>query len=176
MLIFLLVWQILGGSAKKKTGLVHWEEHAGGWAIRFPTANATVVHRTQSIMIENPNGLPTADDDESQTSNVNKSAWTSIKPVHYGCYFVQKSIVGVIGVFVIGCLLVLLSAFKFGQKLLIQYPEIFSLGTFHKRVQARRKWQLHLLRCGLLGVVTMIQKLFILERSPISRWWHEFQG
>jgi hypothetical protein len=35
---------------------------------------------------------------------------------------------------------------------------------------------LHLLRCGLLGVVTMIQKLFILERSPISRWWHEFQG
>jgi short subunit dehydrogenase-like uncharacterized protein len=111
---------------------VHWEEHAGGWAIRFPTADATVVRRTQSIMIENPSGLPTADDDESQTSNVNKSAWTSIKPVHYGCYIVQKSIVGVIGVFVIGCLMALLSAFKFGQKLLIQYPEIFSLGTFHK--------------------------------------------
>jgi short subunit dehydrogenase-like uncharacterized protein len=112
---------------------VHWEENAGGWAIRFPVADPTVIRRTHSTVVENPSGLPTADNEGSQTSsNVNKSAWTSIKPVHYGCYLIQKSIVGVIAVFVIGCLMAVLSAYKFGQKLLIQYPEIFSLGIFHK--------------------------------------------
>ncbi|KAH9559873.1 hypothetical protein CY35_06G077900 [Sphagnum magellanicum] len=125
--------QIPGGPAKKKSGWVHWEENAGGWAIRFPTADPTVVRRTHSTVVENPSGLPTADNEGSPTSsNVNKSAWASIKPVHYGCYLIQKSIIGVIAVFVIGCLIAVLSAYKFGQKLLIQYPEIFSLGIFHK--------------------------------------------
>jgi len=125
--------QIPGGPAKKKSGWVHWEENAGGWAIRFPTADPTVVRRTHSTVVENPSGLPTADNEGSPTSsNTNKSAWTSIKPVHYGCYLIQKSIIGVIAVFVIGCLMAVLSAYKFGQKLLIQYPEIFSLGIFHK--------------------------------------------
>lgn len=107
--------------------MIHWEENAGGWAIRLPSADATVVRRTHATMVDFPNGLPKA---EEQFSD--EKAWTSIKPVHYGCYVVQKSVVGIIGMFIIGVILVLFAQFKFGQKLLIQYPEIFSLGVFHK--------------------------------------------
>jgi len=119
--------QVPGGTTKKP-GLIHWEESAGGWAIRFPTADATVVRRTLSTVVENPNGLVKPGEEEPSGDN----PWASIKPVNYGCYVIQKSIVGVIGVFIIGFLLVALGMFKFGQKLLIQYPEIFSLGAFHK--------------------------------------------
>lgn len=121
------VFQVPGGTTKKP-GLIHWEESAGGWAIRFPTADATVVRRTLSTVVENPNGLVKPGEEEPSGDN----PWASIKPVNYGCYVIQKSIVGVIGVFIIGFLLVALGMFKFGQKLLIQYPEIFSLGAFHK--------------------------------------------
>jgi len=107
--------------------LIHWEENAGGWAIRLPSADATVVRRTHSTMTDNPNGLSKAGEYPSD-----EKAWTSIKPVHYGCYVIQKSIVGIIGMFIIAFVLALFSRFKWGQKLLIQYPEVFSFGVFHK--------------------------------------------
>lgn len=78
-------------------------------------------------MTDNPSGLPKAGGEPSD-----EKPWASIKPVHYGCYVIQKSVVGIIGMFIIGFILALFAQFKFGQKLLVQYPEFFSLGVFHK--------------------------------------------
>ncbi|XP_073387290.1 probable mitochondrial saccharopine dehydrogenase-like oxidoreductase At5g39410 [Physcomitrium patens] len=111
-----------------KRGLIHWEETTSGWAIKLPSADATVVRRTHATVIDNPNGLPKASED----SPLDEHPWTSIKPVHYGCYVVQKSVMGVIGMFILGFILVIFAQFKYGQKLLVQYPELFSLGIFHK--------------------------------------------
>jgi short subunit dehydrogenase-like uncharacterized protein len=105
--------------------LIHWEGNAGGWAVRFPSADATVVRRTHATMVDNPNGLPKGELSDEEP-------WVSIKPVHYGCYVVQKSFVGIIELFILGFILVVFTRFKFGQKLLVQYPELFSLGVFHK--------------------------------------------
>lgn len=118
--------QIPGGSSKRP-GLIHWEENSGGWAIRLPSADATVVRRTHATMVDNPNGLPKAGGEPSD-----EKPWASIKPVHYGCYVIQKSVVGILGMFIIGFILVVLAQFSFGRKLLVQYPELFSLGVFHK--------------------------------------------
>uniref|UniRef100_A0A7I4EBM4 Saccharopine dehydrogenase-like C-terminal domain-containing protein n=1 Tax=Physcomitrium patens TaxID=3218 RepID=A0A7I4EBM4_PHYPA len=116
-------------SSSKKPGLIHWEGNAGGWAVRLPSADATVVRRTHATMVENPNGLFNA---SGEFLSSNGQPWTSIKPVHYGCYVIQKSVIGIIGMFVIGLLLVFFTRFKFGEKLLIQHPELFSLGIFQK--------------------------------------------
>lgn len=131
----------------KKAALIQWEENAGGWAIRFPSSDAIVVRRTQSTVTDNPNGLLKAGEEEPS----GKNAWTSVRPVTYGCYVIQKSIVGVIGMFIIGLFLVVMGTFKFGQKILLQYPEIFSLGTFYKEGPSEEEVQAAYFKMWFVG-------------------------
>lgn len=121
------------GSLTRKSGVVHFEPNSGTWAVRLPSADASVVRRTFAAVIDNPDGLPAAADEANpEFAEARKQKWASLKPVQFGVYVSVKNVAGVIGIFLLGLVLFIFSQFEWGRSLLVKYPEIFSLGTFLK--------------------------------------------
>ncbi|CAM6083266.1 unnamed protein product [Calypogeia fissa] len=113
---------------------VHYEPNSRTWAVKLPSADAIVVRRTFAARIDNPEGLPTVEDETNPDfTERKKQKWESIKPVQFGVYVCNKTIAGVVGFFLLGVVLVIFAQFKWGRSLLVKYPEIFSFGTFLKQ-------------------------------------------
>jgi len=61
------------------------------------------------------------------------------QPVQIQTYFSLPSIIAVIGLSIVGSVFLLMSKFAFGRRLLIAYPEIFSLGIFKQNGRTREQ-------------------------------------
>ncbi|KAL3699085.1 hypothetical protein R1sor_017107 [Riccia sorocarpa] len=120
------------GAVDKKS-LVHYEENSGIWAVRLASADEMMVRKTYATKIQNPEGLPTSEEENPEFLSTKREKWDQIKPVQFGVYFGTKYFVGLITYFLFGIILSILAPFKLGRALLFKYPEIFSFGLFKKQ-------------------------------------------
>ncbi|KAJ8918083.1 hypothetical protein NQ315_011540 [Exocentrus adspersus] len=97
--------------------LPHKSTVVEGWVVPFPGSDRSVVKRTQQHFYE-----------------VDQK-----RPVQIGTYFVVKSFWALILLGILGGVFSLFAKFSFGRKLLLNYPEIFSLGFFSKKQPSEEK-------------------------------------
>ncbi|KAL5723037.1 hypothetical protein ACHQM5_006483 [Ranunculus cassubicifolius] len=119
------------GSRPPKGPAIEHQKNLGLWAVRLPSADATVVRRTLTILAENPEGLPGVDESE-EAINKRKSFWATVKPAYFGVKLSTKSPLGLITSITTGLFLGLFGKFSFGRWLLLKFPSLFSLGWFRK--------------------------------------------
>ncbi|KAL1494283.1 hypothetical protein ABEB36_009906 [Hypothenemus hampei] len=91
--------------------LPHYVKIAKGWTVPYLTADRSVARRSQSYLYENEN----------------------IRPVQVGTYLIMPWLMGALMVIFGGLVLAVLSRFKLGKKLLLDYPEWFTFGLFSKK-------------------------------------------
>nr|CAD1824442.1 unnamed protein product [Ananas comosus var. bracteatus] len=114
-----------------KGPLIEHQKTIGLWAIKLPSADSVVVRRTLATLTENPQGLPGVNESEDFAEK-RKQFWSSVKPAHFGVKIGSKSILGVLRFIFTGLFIGLLGKYSFGRKILLKFPEIFSLGWFRK--------------------------------------------
>ncbi|KAK1269976.1 hypothetical protein QJS04_geneDACA006888 [Acorus gramineus] len=119
------------GPPPPKGPMVEKQKSIGLWAIKLPSADATVVRRTLATLTENPNGLPGINENE-EVIEQRRNFWSSVKPAHFGVKIGSKSLLGIARVIMTGIFIGLFGKFAFGRSLLLKFPEIFSLGWFRK--------------------------------------------
>ncbi|KAK1316282.1 hypothetical protein QJS10_CPA05g01816 [Acorus calamus] len=119
------------GPPPPKGPMVEKQKSIGLWAIKLPSADATVVRRTLATLTENPNGLPGINENEELIEQ-RRNFWSSVKPAHFGVKIGSKSLLGIARVIMTGIFIGLFGKFAFGRSLLLKFPEIFSLGWFRK--------------------------------------------
>ncbi|CAL0299054.1 unnamed protein product [Lupinus luteus] len=114
-----------------KGEIIEHQKKIGLWGVTLPSADATLVGRTLSILSENPHGLPGLNDSADAVEK-RKAFWSSVKPAHFGVKISSKSLITIFGYITLGLIIGLLGSTSFGRKLLLKYPSIFSLGGFRK--------------------------------------------
>nr|XP_023023860.1 saccharopine dehydrogenase-like oxidoreductase [Leptinotarsa decemlineata] len=97
--------------------LPHKSNLLDGWILPFPGSDRSVMTRTQRYFYENE----------------------SKRPIQVNTYFVVKSIFLIILFAIGGAIFSILSKFECGRKLLLDYPELFSLGAFSKKQPSEEK-------------------------------------
>ncbi|PKA49762.1 putative mitochondrial saccharopine dehydrogenase-like oxidoreductase [Apostasia shenzhenica] len=115
-----------------KAQLIERQKTLGLWAMKLPSADATIVRRTLTALTENPQGLQ-GDNEIEEYSEKRERFWPTVKPAHFGVKIGSKSPFGLITFVITGLFIGLLGMFAFGMKLLLKFPEIFSLGSFSKK-------------------------------------------
>ncbi|KAK7270594.1 hypothetical protein RJT34_25883 [Clitoria ternatea] len=121
---------IPGPPPKGKT--IEHQKKIGLWGVTLPSADATLVGKTLSILTKNPHGLPGLND-SAETVEKRKAFWSSVKPAHFGVKLGSKSLLHMFGFIMIGMIIGLLGSTSFGRWLLLKYPSIFTLGGFSKK-------------------------------------------
>ncbi|KAL1824476.1 hypothetical protein ACET3Z_011254 [Daucus carota] len=119
------------GFAPPKGSTIEHQKDIGLWAVKLPSADATVVRRTLTTLTENPHGLQGANESAEQAEKREKF-WSTIKPAHFGVKLGSKSFLGVLRFIGVGVMMGLLGSFAFGRSLLLKFPSFFSLGWFRK--------------------------------------------
>ncbi|XP_058080808.1 probable mitochondrial saccharopine dehydrogenase-like oxidoreductase At5g39410 [Magnolia sinica] len=122
---------VIPGPPPSKGAMIEHQESIGLWAVKLPSADATVVRRTLASLTENPHGLPGSNESDEHIEK-RRNFWATVKPAHFGVKIGSKSLLGILGWIVIGISLGLLGTTAFGRSLLLKYPEIFTLGGFQK--------------------------------------------
>lgn len=115
-----------------KGEIIERQKKIGLWGITLPSADATVVGKTFSVLTENPEGLPGLNE-SPETVEKRKVFWSSVKPVHFGVKLGSKSLLGIFAYITFGIILGLFGSTSLGRWLLLKYPSIFSLGGFSKQ-------------------------------------------
>ena len=108
---------------------IEHQKKIGLWAVHFPTADSTIVQRTLSTLIDNPNGLP-GKDESSEQIQARKAFWSSVKPVHFGVKICAKSEFDIKRIVLVGVFIAMLGKTAHGRLLLLTFPSLFSLGYF----------------------------------------------
>ncbi|PWA70056.1 saccharopine dehydrogenase [Artemisia annua] len=119
------------GSAPPKGLTIEHQKKVGLWGVTFPSADASVVQRTLSILADNPSGLQGVNEDPKQAEK-RGAFWSTIKPAHFGVKVATKNLLALFGFITIGLSVVLLGRFSFGRWLLLTFPSVFSFGVFKK--------------------------------------------
>ncbi|MED6131560.1 hypothetical protein PIB30_010880 [Stylosanthes scabra] len=123
---------IPGSRPSKEGSTIEHQKKLGLWAVKLPSADATIVKRTLSIITEKPSGLPGVN--ESADAIAKREAfWSSVKPAHFGMNLGSKSPLGILRIILVGIFIGLLGNTGFGRWLLLTFPSIFSLGYFRKK-------------------------------------------
>ncbi|KAJ6846885.1 putative mitochondrial saccharopine dehydrogenase-like oxidoreductase [Iris pallida] len=123
---------LIPGPPPPKGGpLIEHQKTLGLWAVKLPSADATVVRRTLAAHTENPNGLPGVEESEEYAEK-RKKFWSSVKPAHFGVKLGSKSLLGILRALLTGVFIGIFANFSFGRSLLLNFPQIFSLGWFRK--------------------------------------------
>ncbi|KAK7316318.1 hypothetical protein VNO77_35268 [Canavalia gladiata] len=115
-----------------KGEIIEHQKKIGLWGVHLPSADATLVGRTLSLLTENPHGLPGLNENDEMVEK-RKAFWSSVKPAHFGVKLGAKSLLHMFGFIMIGLIIGVLGRFSFGRWLLLKYPSIFSLGGFSKK-------------------------------------------
>lgn len=115
-----------------KGEIIERQKKIGLWGITLPSADATVVGKTFSVLTENPEGLPGLNE-SPETVEKRKVFWSSVRPVHFGVKIGSKSLLGIFAYITFGIILGLFGSISLGRWLLLKYPSIFSLGGFSKQ-------------------------------------------
>nr|AFK40865.1 unknown [Lotus japonicus] len=114
-----------------KGGIIEHQKKIGLWGVTLPSADATLVGKTFSILTENSHGLPGVDESTEMVEK-RKAFWSSVKPAHFGVKLGSKSFLRILGYIMFGIIIGVLGRTTFGRWLLLKYPSIFSLGGFSK--------------------------------------------
>ncbi|XP_020202388.1 probable mitochondrial saccharopine dehydrogenase-like oxidoreductase At5g39410 [Cajanus cajan] len=114
-----------------KGEIIEHQKKIGLWGVTLPSADATLVGRTLSIVTESPDGLPGVNESAEMVEK-RKAFWASVKPAHFGVKLGSKSLLHMFGFIFIGMIIGLLGRTSFGRWLLLRYPSIFTLGGFSK--------------------------------------------
>ncbi|KAG5862429.1 Saccharopine dehydrogenase-like oxidoreductase, partial [Gonioctena quinquepunctata] len=101
----------------KNKVMPHKSEVINGWILPFLGADRSVMTRTQRHFYEKE----------------------SKRPIQVNTYFVVQSILHVIAFSIFGVILSVLSKFEYGRKLLVDYPEIFTVGMISKKEPSEEK-------------------------------------
>ncbi|KAL8097818.1 hypothetical protein AgCh_030796 [Apium graveolens] len=120
------------GSAPPKGSTINRQKEIGLWAVKLPSADASVVRRTLATLTENPHGLPGANESTKQAER-RKTFWSTIKPVHFGIKIGSTSSINVLRFICVGVFMRLLGRFAFGRWILLTFPSLFGLGCFSKK-------------------------------------------
>lgn len=115
-----------------KGEIIERQKKIGLWGITLPSADATVVGKTFSVLTENPEGLPGLNE-SPETVEKRKVFWSSVRPVHFGVKIGSKSLLGIFAYITFGIILGLFGSISLGRWFLLKYPSIFSLGGFSKQ-------------------------------------------
>lgn len=99
--------------------------------MKLPSADSIVVRRTLSVLTENPEGLPGANE-SPENMEQRRAFWSSVKPAHFGVKIGTKSLFGILCITMFGICIGLLGQTSFGRSLLLKFPSFFSLGGFKK--------------------------------------------
>ncbi|XP_057769644.1 probable mitochondrial saccharopine dehydrogenase-like oxidoreductase At5g39410 [Salvia miltiorrhiza] len=120
------------GAAPPKGFTIEKQKQLGLWALRLPSADSTVVQRTQATLAENPHGLPGGNESVEHVKK-REDFWSSAKPAHFGIKLGSKSLLGLFPMITLIVFLGNLSKSRVGEVgrwLLLKYPSFFSLGWF----------------------------------------------
>ncbi|XP_009596572.1 probable mitochondrial saccharopine dehydrogenase-like oxidoreductase At5g39410 [Nicotiana tomentosiformis] len=123
---------VMSGPPPPKGPMVHHLKEIGLWAVKLPSADATVVRRTLSCLAEDPRGLPGVNESTEQIER-REAFWSSIKPAHFGMKIASKSLLGVVRFIIVGWFIGLFGKTGIGRWLLLNFPSVFSLGYFRKK-------------------------------------------
>ncbi|KAH0697587.1 probable mitochondrial saccharopine dehydrogenase-like oxidoreductase At5g39410 [Solanum tuberosum] len=115
-----------------KGPLVNHLREVGLWAVKLPSADATVVRRTLSCLAEDSRGLPGVNESTEQIER-REGFWSTIKPAHFGMKIASKSLLGVVRFITVGKFIALFGKTDIGRWLLLNFPLVFSLGFFRKK-------------------------------------------
>ncbi|KAL9258650.1 putative mitochondrial saccharopine dehydrogenase-like oxidoreductase [Drosera capensis] len=121
---------ILGAPPPKGPTIEHQKE-LGLWAVKLPSADASVVRRTQMCLAENPGGLPGVNETPDQIAK-REEFWSTVKPAYFGVKLGSKSYFVILKFIIIGIFIGLLGRSSIGRWLLLSFPSFFSLGMFRK--------------------------------------------
>ncbi|KAI3722433.1 hypothetical protein L2E82_33471 [Cichorium intybus] len=83
------------GYAPPKVSTIEHQKKIGLWAVKLPSADATVVRRTLSILTENPTSLQGVNEDPKQAEK-RVAFWSRVKPAHFGVKAATKSLLGLL--------------------------------------------------------------------------------
>lgn len=119
------------GPKPPKGPLIEHQKKLGLWALKLPSADATVVRRTLVTLAENPDGLKGVSESD-EYANKRKEFWSTVKPAYFGVKMGNKSFLGILRVIAVGISLGLFGSFSLGRRLLLKFPSIFSFGMFRK--------------------------------------------
>ncbi|OMP00960.1 hypothetical protein COLO4_12254 [Corchorus olitorius] len=119
------------GPAPPKGPVIEHQEQIGLKAVKLPSADAVVVRRTLVTLMENPHGLPGANE-SAEHAEKREAFWSSVKPAHFGVKIGSKSLLGIYRIIGVGLFLGLLGQTSFGRWLLLKFPSFFSFGWFRK--------------------------------------------
>ncbi|KAH9315170.1 hypothetical protein KI387_023797, partial [Taxus chinensis] len=122
--------QIPGPPAQRANPIEH-QKSIGLWALKLPSSDVAVVRRTQTLLAENPHGLPVVSEN-SDFEEKRRNFWSEVKPLYFGVYIGYKSPWSIPRAICIGLMVFLLGKSTWGRSLLLKYPEIFSFGQFKK--------------------------------------------
>ncbi|KAF7286971.1 hypothetical protein GWI33_002816 [Rhynchophorus ferrugineus] len=89
----------------------HKDDKVSGWVLPFLGADQAVIRRSQSYFYENNNQ----------------------RPIQASTYFVLKSTLDLLLFIIFAIIFGIISYFKFGRKLLLDYPQIFTGGFISKK-------------------------------------------
>lgn len=99
--------------------------------MKLPSADATVVRRTLSVLTENPKGL--VGDKETKEDSIRRERfWSTVKPVHFSLKLGSKHLINTLQHVFIGTVFHLFTSFSFGRWLIMKYPQTFTFGCFKK--------------------------------------------
>lgn len=120
------------GPPPPKGPLIEHKKDFGLWAIKLPSADATVVRRTLITLTDHPLGLAGVAE-SPEFAETRKAFWPSIKPAYFGVKLGSKSIFGLFGAIITGFFIGVFGKFAFGRSLLLKFPSLFSAGWFRKK-------------------------------------------
>ncbi|XP_004136685.1 probable mitochondrial saccharopine dehydrogenase-like oxidoreductase At5g39410 [Cucumis sativus] len=120
------------GPPPPKGPTIEHKKEIGLWSVRLPSADSTVVRRTLSTLVENPQGLPGVNESAYEIEQ-RKTFWSSVKPAHFGVKIGTKSLIGILRIIAVGMFIGLLGKTSLGRWLLLTFPSVFSLGWFRKK-------------------------------------------
>ncbi|KAF3784898.1 putative saccharopine dehydrogenase-like oxidoreductase [Nymphaea thermarum] len=119
------------GPPPNKGGLLEHRNTLGLWAVKLPSADTVVVKRTLARLAENPHGLPGVNESGEHIQK-RTNFWSTVRPVHFAVKMGFKSFWAVVRTIFVGIIIGLLSKVQIGRNLLVNYPEIFTLGWFRR--------------------------------------------
>jgi short subunit dehydrogenase-like uncharacterized protein len=120
------------GPAPPKGGSVEHQKKIGLWAVKLPSADATVVRRTLTTLTENPTGLPGVNESTDHKEK-REAFWSTIKPAYFGVKIASKTLLGIFRFIAVGMFIGILGQTSIGRWLLLKFPSFFSLGWFRKK-------------------------------------------
>ncbi|KAL4577288.1 hypothetical protein LXL04_013394 [Taraxacum kok-saghyz] len=120
------------GYAPPKESRIERQKKLGLWALKIPSADATVVRRTLSILTENPNGLQGVNEHPKQEEK-RIAFWSRVKPAHFGVKVASKNLLDLLPWITVGLSIGRLGGSSIGRWFLLTFPSVFSLGKFRKK-------------------------------------------